>query len=140
MSSKMSSRSKAHSAHGQTAERNNSGRALGTPQLQSLISQQVLPRSRTSYINTYVQAAAPYSSRNQQITDPRNSKSQGVTSGLQALYSSYTAPHIAAQIDLDSLLKVASNEYATFALLSYQCLVKAGQTPGCCRHLVDLTC
>jgi hypothetical protein len=53
---------------------------------------------------------------------------------LQALYSSYTAPHIVAQFDLDSLLKVAFNEYAAFALLSYQCLVKAGQTPGCCKH------
>jgi hypothetical protein len=61
---KISSSSAAHNVQGQTADRNNSGRALGTPQLQSLISQQVLPRSRTGYMNTYVQAAAPYSSRN----------------------------------------------------------------------------
>jgi hypothetical protein len=82
----------------------------------------VLPRGGTEHLNTYVLTAAPYSSRKQQITDPRKFKESGVTGGLQALYSSYTAPHIVAQIDLDSLLKVAFDMYATVALPLYQYL------------------
>jgi hypothetical protein len=49
--------------------------------------------------------------------------SKGAAGGLQALYSSYTAPHIAALSYLDSSLKVIVNELPTVALLSYRCLV-----------------